>query len=683
MPQVIRSCPSCSKTVPADALVCPHCGSELPTSLIGVVAPSPDSPTSLIAEASGGGAVQQAPGSQVQRGGTLGEHEPDPLRDRLQAALGNGFELGARLGEGGFGVVYRARDVRLKRDVAVKLLRRELVSAQGFVERFEREAQALAALRHPNIVPVYSIGDQDDLIFLVMPFVSGVTLTDYLREHGRLSVAEAEQILRDVGGALSAAHAVGLVHRDIKPDNIMLEGPKKLPLLMDFGIAKTGQTGGGPSGPGLTATGMVMGTPYYMSPEQATADPAVDARSDIYSLGVLAYQLFTGQLPFTGDSIYAVLSHHLTTPVPEARTVRPDIPPRISAAVHRAMAKKPAERFQRVEEFLEALGRSGPALRRRAKPGTRTLLAAGNLILLLALATVVLSKGSARVARAPIHADLRVEGVWLRTASRVAPWERALTLSSLGLTGLDSVSLPAVDKKPARTVATPSLYVKAVRPDSGSITIDPIQLPAGSLIVLKPAQTLGTVQMTIGDSLPAIPVTVSGRMTVNLPDQPADTIPFRIDQIQLAATHGPIDFDLGFPSAQAARPLVPLDVVGVSFEDIIRFRDEDQGSNEIVSTIDSGNFAVTSGSPTAHTLKKGEALRLHGFRGTITNVTVDSETVALTLDGSVDSLPASLGTFPTKLQVFWSEHTMAAGALGLVYLTLLALVVLYWKKGTR
>jgi hypothetical protein len=427
---------------------------------------------------------------------------------------------------------------------------------------------------------------------------------------------------------------------------------------------------------------MVMGTPYYMSPEQATADPAVDARSDIYSLGVLAYQLFTGQLPFTGDSIYAVLSHHLTTPVPEARTVRPDIPPRISAAVHRAMAKKPAERFQRVEEFLEALG-SGPALRRRAKPGTRTILAAGNLVLLLALAAVVLSKGSARVARAPVHADLRVEGVWLRTASRVAPWERALTLSSLGLTGLDSVSLPAVDKKPARTVATPSLYVKAVRPDSGSITIDPIQLPAGSLIVLKPAQTLGTVQMTIGDSLPAIPVTVSGRMTVNLPDQPADTIPFRIDQIQLAATHGPIDFDLGFPSAQAARPLVPLDVVGVSFEDINRFRDEDQGSDQIVSTIDSGNFAVTSGSPTPHTLKKGEALRLHGFRGTITNVAVDSQTVALTLDGSVDSLPASLGTFPTKLQVFWSEHTMAAGALGLVYLALLAMVVLYWKKGTR
>ena len=631
-----------------------------------------DSPTSLISEAK-------------RAEGTLGEvHEPDALRDRLQAALGNGFELGARLGEGGFGVVYRARDVRLRRDVAVKLLRRELVSAQGFVERFEREAQALAALRHPNIVPVYSIGDQDDLIFLVMPFVSGVTLTDYLREHGRLSVDESQDILRAVGGALSAAHAVGLVHRDIKPDNIMLEGPKRLPLLMDFGIAKTGQTGAGPSGPGLTATGMVMGTPYYMSPEQATADPSVDARSDIYSLGVLAYQLFTGQLPFTGDSIYAVLSQHLTTPVPEPRTIRPDIPPRISAAVHRAMAKKPDERFQHIEEFLDALGGRGPAPRRRTAPGTRTLLAAGNLVLLLALGAVVWSKGSAKVARAPVHADLRTEGVWLRTGSAVAPWERALTLSSLGLEGLQEVSLPAVEKKPARTVATASLFLKAVRPDSGSITIDPIRLPARSLIALKPAGSLGVVQLTIGDSLPALPVTVSGRMAVNVADQAADTIPFHIDQVQLAATRGPLVFELTFPGAAVARPLVPLDIVGVSFEDVVRYRNEDeQDADQRVSTIDSGSFAVTSGGGTPHILKKGEALQLHGFRGSITNIAVDSQVVTLTLEGSVDSLPAALGTAPTKLQVFWSDHTAGAAALGLVYLALLGLVVLYWKKGTR
>ena len=343
MPEVISTCPSCSRELPADSLACPWCGAQLPTSLIV-----------------GPGATTATP--------------PDTLRDRLQAALGPGFELGAKLGEGGFGVVYRARDVRLRRDVAVKLLRRELVSSEGFVERFEREAQALAALRHANIVPIYSIGEKDDLIFLVMPFVSGITLTEYLREHGRLSLDEAAVILRAVGDALGAAHAVGLVHRDIKPDNIMLEGPNRHPLLMDFGIAKTGQT---PGGVGLTATGMVMGTPLYMSPEQAVSDPNLDARSDIYSLGVLAYQLFTGQLPFSGDSIFAVLNQHLTTPVPEPRTLRPEIPAKLSAALRRAMAKKPAERFQHVGEFIAALeGQGGAAAPRPSMPGNRSLVAA-------------------------------------------------------------------------------------------------------------------------------------------------------------------------------------------------------------------------------------------------------------------------------------------------------------------
>ena len=142
---------------------------------------------------------------------------------------------------------------------------------------------------------------------------------------------------------------------------------------MDFGIAKTGQT---PGGVGLTATGMVMGTPLYMSPEQAVSDPNLDSRSDIYSLGVLAYQLFTGQLPFSGDSIFAVLNQHLTTPVPEPRTLRPEIPAKLSAALRRAMAKKPAERFQHVEEFIAALeGQGGAAAPRLSMPGNRTLVA--------------------------------------------------------------------------------------------------------------------------------------------------------------------------------------------------------------------------------------------------------------------------------------------------------------------
>jgi hypothetical protein len=606
----------------------------------------------------------------------------DAVRERLQAALGAGFELGARLGEGGFGVVYRARDVRLRRDVAVKLLRRELVAGEGFVERFEREAQALAALRHPNIVPVYAIGDQGELIYLIMPFVEGVTLTDYLREHGRLALDEAARILRAVGGALTAAHGVGLVHRDIKPDNIMLEGPKRHPLLMDFGIAKSGQTGGGV---GLTSTGMVLGTPLYMSPEQAKADPAVDARSDIYSLGVLAYQLFTGELPFNGDSIYAVLNQHLTTPVPEPRTLRPEIPAQVSAALRRAMAKQPAERFQHVEEFIEALeGRGRASMPRQwALPGSRTLVTALLGGALLALSAVVLWKGSQPVARAPVHAELRAQGVWLRLGVATAPWDRALTLGSLGISGLEGVSLPAQDKIPARTVATPTLFLKVVHPDSGGISIDPIRLPAGSLIAVRTTGSAGLVQLTIGDSLPPIPVSVSGPIVVSLPDEPADTIPFRIDQIQLAAPRGALDFELGFEGAGPARPLVPLEVIGVSFQDVNRFRDEEQASDQAVSTIDSGTFGLGVGNRAAHTLAKGEDLPLHGFRGAIRDVAVDSQAVALTLEGTVDSLPASLGSIPSKLQVFWSAHPVASGGAGLIYLALFVLVGLYWKRGTR
>jgi RNA polymerase subunit RPABC4/transcription elongation factor Spt4 len=648
MPQVSRTCPACSRPIPDDSVVCPHCGSDLPTSLM--VSPVPTT-----------------------------SPEKDELRDRLQAALGAGFELGARLGEGGFGVVYRARDARLRRDVAVKLLRRELVTSEGFVERFEREAQALAALRHPNIVPVYSIGDQGELIYLVMPFVEGVTLTDYLREHHPLPLEEAERILGAVGSALSAAHAVGLVHRDIKPDNIMLEGPDRHPLLMDFGIAKTGQTGG----VGLTSTGMVLGTPLYMSPEQATADPSVDPRSDIYSLGVLAYQMFTGQLPFSGDSIYAVLSQHLTTPAPEARSLRPEIPPRISTALRRAMAKKPAERFQRVEEFLAALEGRGGRPRRLAVPGSRTLLAALNLGLLLALAAVVWWKGSARVVRVPVRAELRAEGVWLRTGSAVAPWDKALTLASLGLSGLEQVSLPARGKKPAITDSSTTLYLSAVPPESGSISIDPITLPAGSLVAIKQTGSPGSVQLTIGDSLPSLPVSVSGRIVVAVENQPVDTVRFGIDQIQLAATHGPIDFGLGFSGAGIARPLVPLDIVGVSFEDINRFRNEEEASDQRVSTIDGGSFGLTIGNRSPHVLKKGEMLPLRGFKGSIRDVAVDSQTVALTLEGTVDSLPASLGSVPTKLQVFVSEHPLPSAAAAIVYLTLLVLVGLYWKRSTR
>jgi Protein kinase domain len=670
MPE-LRPCPRCNRSIPAASTFCPLCGADQPTSLM---ASAPDAPTSLISTG------ESQPTSIISNRPATTPPETDPIRDRLQAALGSGFELGEKLGQGAFGVVYRARDVRLKRDVAVKVLRRELVADPGFVQRFEREAQALAALRHPNIVPVYAIGDQAELIFLVMPFVEGMTLSEFLRQRGSLPLQEAERILEAVGKALSAAHAVGLVHRDIKPDNIMLEGPEHTPLLMDFGIAKGGK---GESGVGLTSTGMVVGTPLYMSPEQATASPSVDARSDIYSLGVLAYQLFTGSLPFSGDSVGEVMGQHLTAPPPEARTLRPEIPQRISTALRRAMAKRPAERYQRVEEFIEALSGGGKARARRdwSMPGSRTVVTATLGILLLGLGGVVAWKGSAPVPRAPIRATLRAEGVRFRTATTATLWDKPLVLGSLGISGLDSVTLPAREARPAETVEAPTLFLRAIDPDSGGISVDPLRLPGNSVIGVKPTGLAGVVQLSLGDTVPSIPVSVSGRIAVILPDRPVDTIPFRIDQIQLAAPRGALDFELGFAKTPVAHPLLSLGVIGVSFREVNRFRDEEQAGDQEVSMITGGSIAMGHRAPVE--LAKGADLPLHGFQGTLGDLAVDSDAVALTLDGTVDSLPPALGKLPTVLEVYRTEHPLASLGAGVVYLGLLALVGVSWRRSTR
>lgn len=651
MPSATRTCGKCGKAMPADSLFCPLCGADTPTMLAS------DLEATMVGE-------------------------PDSSRSRLQAALGGGFEVGDKLGEGGFGEVFRARDVRLKRNVAVKLLRRELLVAKEFVERFEREAQALAALRHPNIVPVYSIGEAGDVVYIVMPFIEGVTLTKYLKEHRPLPLEEARRILVAVGGALGAAHAVGLVHRDVKPDNVMLEGPERLPLLMDFGIAKPQQTSAG--GKGLTTKGMVLGTPLYMSPEQATADPEVDGRADIYSLGVLAFEMFTGTLPYDGDSVQAVIGHHLTTPPPEARSVRPDIPAPVSEALRRAMAKRPGERFQHVEEFLEALSGGGKPQPTRAgiRFGVRRLVAAGLGVGLLAGAVVAIRKGLERVERAPIQGTIQAGLARFRISAEAAPWDKALVMGSLGISGLERVSLPAVGTHPAIAAESPTLFLQALDPDSARITIDPIRVPARTLIGVRPTGAPGVVQLSLGDSLPIMPVSVRGRIAVSLPDRPVDTVPFVIDQIQLAASNGVLDLELGLGAGGGAvQPLASLPVAGVSFDDVSRFRSEEDASEEQVSTISGGTLALTGPGGRAHTLAPGEALALRGFQGTLRDLTVDSMTVGLTLDGTIDSLPSALGAMPNRLQALWAQHPVGAAGAGVVYLACLGLITLLWRRG--
>src|SRR6266542_3146142 len=230
----------------------------------------------------------------------------DPLAQRLSQALGSSFTLEGEIGRGGMGVVYHARDERLKRKVAVKVLPPELAFREEIRIRFLREAETAARLSHPHIVPIHSVGEgPDGVVYFVMAYVDGESLAARLNRRERLPPEEARRIMMETADALGAGHALGIIHRDVKPDNILLEGSRGRTVLTDFGIAKalTSTTGPGT----LTATGVAIGTPHYMSPEQAAGDREIDGRSDIYSLGVVGYQMLAGELPFSAPTVPGLL----------------------------------------------------------------------------------------------------------------------------------------------------------------------------------------------------------------------------------------------------------------------------------------------------------------------------------------------------------------------------------------
>ncbi|MGH7581880.1 MAG: serine/threonine-protein kinase, partial [Gemmatimonadales bacterium] len=281
---------------------------------------------------------------------------PADLLRKLQRALGPGYELHDRIGAGGFAEVFRARDLRLKRDLAVKVLRPDLGLSPELLQRFRREAETIATLRNPHIVPVYDIGEAEGLAFIIMPLITGQSLRAVLDQGGPMPPDEARRILREAAQGLAAAHDAGVIHRDIKPENIMLEGRDERVLLMDFGIAKAmGAVSDGDPGATLTTTGIIIGTPQYMSPEQACGDKTIDARSDQYSLGVVGYRMLAGGLPFEGDSTRAVLYQQLVAEPPPLATKVPGVPAGLASAIERAMSKEPADRFANMSEFAAAL----------------------------------------------------------------------------------------------------------------------------------------------------------------------------------------------------------------------------------------------------------------------------------------------------------------------------------------
>jgi eukaryotic-like serine/threonine-protein kinase len=385
------------------------------------------------------------------------------LRRRLQKALGKKFSVGDVLGEGGFAAVFRVRDQTLGHDVAVKVLDLGLTHSPGLAERFVREARTSARLEHPHIVPIYKVGGyKNEVLYIVMRCLDGPSLRQLLEQQQRLSLRDAARIARQVADALGHAHVHGIVHRDVKPDNILLDTTGHV-LVTDFGIAKAAQEA---SVSQLTTEGMVVGTPHYMSPEQATGE-TVDARSDIYSLGVVLYQMLAGVPPFDGESAQSILMKQATATAVPIRELRSEVPAPLAHVVDRTLAKDPAERFQTAEELSQALVEALPtaaqdSVRVRSPIPSGVLQAlvglgvVGGLVL---VALTVLSKPPRLSALAPIP-DSLVQP--LRRQGALAPGDVALYVFSPR--GADDTTLLLVARRGV-AVVTPH-RVRAYRRDS-------------------------------------------------------------------------------------------------------------------------------------------------------------------------------------------------------------------------
>jgi serine/threonine-protein kinase len=420
-------------------------------------------------------------------------------QERLAAALSDRYRLERELGAGGMATVYLAQDLKHDRQVAIKVLRPELAAVIG-AERFLAEIKTTANLQHPHILPLFDSGVADSFLFYVMPYVAGISLRDRMTREKQLPIAEAVRIASEVAAALDYAHRHGVIHRDIKPENIMLHDGSAL--VADFGIALAASK----AGSRMTETGMSLGTPQYMSPEQAMGERELDARSDIYALGCVTYEMLTGEPPFSGPTAQAIVAKVMTAEPVEATTLRKTIPVHVADAVHGALQKLPADRFGTAAEFAAALGDAAAARpRRTGGPTTRNAAA---------------KESRARIVRIVAFSVLAVAALWgwlrpARPASGIVSWGANVTLpDSLALDpfsnnpeGMPTIALSPDGSKlvfVARHGNRTQLYlrqladfsVRALEGTEGAIA--PFFSPAGDAVAFFAANDLKRVTFADG-----------------------------------------------------------------------------------------------------------------------------------------------------------------------------------------
>jgi len=317
-------CSQCDAELPEDSFFCPNCGTP-------------------------------SEGFELDELLASSASDPTGFLDRLRKALAGEFVIIRELGRGGMGRVYLAHEIALDRRVAMKVLPPAFADNADIVQRFQREASTAGKLTHPNIVPVFQVSDREGLYFFTMPYVAGPNLRQILRQTPQLTFDVARRYLRDAADALNYAHVQGVVHRDIKPENMMMEGSRDGRLMLtDFGIAKAMGTG-----TTLTRPGDLLGTPYFMSPEQCEEAEGIDGRSDQYSLGLVGYEMLAGRFPFTADSLAGIVYKHVHEYPEPLATVRPEVPTDLQQVIERAIRKDPDERFASMAEFQAALDKKG------------------------------------------------------------------------------------------------------------------------------------------------------------------------------------------------------------------------------------------------------------------------------------------------------------------------------------